>query len=139
MGGILAMDALRLAEQDESRPPLLNLKGIIPIDTPYFGLSSSVFNPIQDVVKTVTSSGWGMFAVGAVALGVAAFASSLDNPRVKDHLNSLKQYGSETYEFLQPLAHISDQHVRFDILKVLYYLSKNAIVLDLSILFILFT
>jgi hypothetical protein len=52
-----------------------NIRGIVAIDTPFFGLDlTTILNPIQKAVSS--SSGWSLLGAGmAVAAGIALGAS----------------------------------------------------------------
>ena len=123
MGGILALDCARLYGMQKMAAPLSNLKGVISIDTPYWGLSEDVMDiashsslipePVRQIAQSASSSPWSFFAAAtAVAAGVAMAASSESlRERIKTH-------AYDTMNFLGPLWQVHDMDSRFNVLQV---------------------
>lgn len=130
MGGILALDSARLYGMKKMAAPLSNLKGVVSIDTPFWGLSQDVMDiashtslipePVKQIAQSASSSPWSLFAAAtAVAAGVALAASSDSlRERMKNHIDDAMTHGYDTLNFLGPLWQLHDVDSRFNILQV---------------------
>ena len=128
MGGVLSLDCLRIV--DPNRPPLIQLKGVVSIDTPYFGLSVDVLDmnshsslvpePIKKIAQSTYSSKWSLFAAATAVTAGLAFAATSSSFRetVVETVDKVKGHLYDTSNFLGPLWNVTDMEFRFDILKV---------------------
>jgi pimeloyl-ACP methyl ester carboxylesterase len=124
MGGPLSVDAaLKLHK------PIV--KGIISFDSPFFGLNPSLvqagYNRSKEAIDNVSqlvnsaaeylparkSSGWGLLAVGALA--IAGFTAS--QPKVQEALTTVTSRLADSFDFLGPLWDVPNQTSRFEFLE----------------------
>jgi hypothetical protein len=128
MGGIFALDCARLYGTEKKMAPLLKLKSVISIDTPFWDLShihvfKSVSEPVRQIASGVSSStGWGglFAAAGIAAVATVALAHSSRSKSLQDGIASLgekfKNELSSYSDFLQPL--LQEKDTRFSVLWV---------------------
>lgn len=99
IGGLIILDALNelkdLVSYEKSTPGLVNIGGIITLDSPFYGVKHEIIadfgiqtmaNQVERVVPGISRTGWGLLGATVLAVGGLAYTSST---RIRSRVDSL--------------------------------------------------